>query len=77
MNRERRTKLGKAVSHLESASSIVEEVLFDEEDSFDNYPENLRENTERGIKMESSIEDMEEAPDCKDKLIYNVNNAGE
>ena len=62
MNKERRSKLSKALAFLSNAEQIVDGVLEEEIGTIDNMPENL-ENSERYQKMESAIENLEEAID--------------
>ena len=60
MNKERRKKLQEAIGHLETASSIVEDVSMEEQFAHDNLPEQIQW-TERGEKMEEVISNLEEA----------------
>ena len=47
MNKQRRKYLAEAVSKLEEAMSIVEDVRGEEEDAFYNLPESLQESEHR------------------------------
>lgn len=60
MNNQRRNRLTDAISLLERASDIVEDVKSDEESALDNMPENL-EGSERYEKMESAVESLDDA----------------
>lgn len=62
MNNKRRTQLERALSILSNASSILEDVLDAEQDSMDNYPENLQ-STDRFERMEQAVDSLGEALD--------------
>lgn len=62
MNKKRRALLNSAVGLLENASSIIEGVMDDEQDSYDNMPENLQE-SENCRKMEDAIDGLQDAID--------------
>lgn len=74
MNNARRSILRQAASLLSSASLMVSKVKDDEENSLDNMPENLQD-SERCAKMEDVIELLEEAGNCIDSAIENINEA--
>lgn len=60
MNNKRRERLQAAVSHLEIANEIVEEVKNEEQDCLDNMPENLQ-SSERYEIMENAIDYLDDA----------------
>lgn len=60
MNQKRRDKLKEAVSLLERAYNIVADIAEEESDALDNMPENLQ-SSDRYEKMESAIDELEEA----------------
>ena len=74
MNNARRNTLRQAASLLRSASTMVSKVKNDEENSLDNMPENLQD-SERCAKMEDVIDLLEEASNCIDSAIENINEA--
>ena len=51
MNAERRKRLTDAISYINRAVQIIEDVRDDEQDSFDNLPESLQ-SGDRGMLME-------------------------
>ena len=57
MNRKRRDKLKNAAKLIGEASMIIDSVCSEEEDSMDNYPENLQ-GTETYERMEGSVDIM-------------------
>ena len=69
MNAGRRKKLTVAIDHLREASSIVDRIKDEEQDSLDNMPENLQE-SER-------YSNMEEAVDALDDALVSINEAFE
>lgn len=62
MNDKRRKKLKVAMLHIDTASQIIEDATFDEQDCLDNIPDNLQE-SDAGIKMEDAISALEDASD--------------
>lgn len=72
MNKERRNRLGVAVSYVEMAKNIVKEVRDEEEMAFDNLPENLQ-YSNRGCDMEDKVTDMEDIIDDLDDVISSIN----
>ena len=74
MNNKRRQELKKAVTLLNEANNIVDRVLDEERDCFDNLPENFQE-SDRGIKMEESADCLESAINNIDEAINCVDNA--
>lgn len=74
MNEKRRGKLRTAVSMLERASSIISDVLDEEEEVLDNIPENLQ-GSERYEKIEDTCVNLYDASEDLDSVIENINNA--
>lgn len=77
MNKQDRSVLEKAIHHLNEAKSLVEEIKYSEESKFDNLPDGLKE-SEKGMRLETGIEMLEEAIDnissseaCVDMAISN------
>lgn len=60
MNKQRRKLISENVNLLEHIKSNIENVLFDEELSFDSMPENLQ-GSLRGEESENAIEILNEA----------------
>lgn len=60
MNKKRRERVLKAVNSLEEISTIVEEILDEEQDAYDNMPENLL-SSMRAEESEEAIETLDEA----------------
>ena len=62
MNRRGREQINEALSLFRRGASIIERVRDREQDSVDNYPENLQ-GTRRFEKMETSLECLDNAAD--------------
>lgn len=69
MNKDRRAKIAKIISEIESVKEILQNVLSDEQDSFDNMPENLQ--------SSMRAEESEEAIDCMENAIEMLESAVE
>lgn len=76
MNDDRRKRIDEAMEHISAAREILDAVIAEEQEAFDNLPEGLQ-NSERGQKMEetvgslysvhSDLEDMESLlGECKE-----------
>lgn len=76
INDDRRKRIDEAMEHLSAAREILDTVIAEEQEAFDNLPEGLQ-NSERGQKMEetvgslysvhSDLEDMEDLlGECKE-----------
>ena len=72
MNNERRKKIKKIISDLESSKMLLEDVLVDEESSFDNMPEGLQ-YSEKGEASQEAIDLMNEAVEGFEEVIDNLN----
>lgn len=62
MNNTRRKTLKQAVTLLENANNIIESVLDEEQDSYDNLPEGLMD-SDRGTQMEENIDTLSNIQD--------------
>ena len=71
MNKKRRALLNSAVGLLGNASNIIEGVIDDEQDSYDNMPENLQE-SENCHKMEDAIDGLQDAVDYIENAIDRI-----
>ena len=77
MNKSRRKISKKAIGMLEMGDSIdevlnlLEDVLYDEEDAYDNIPENLQ-GSWRAMESEDAIDTLNDASD----LLTDIQNAG-
>ena len=60
MNKKRRIQIEEAVSKINLALSLVQDVLDEESESYENMTEGLR-RTENGIISEEAIENLETA----------------
>ena len=72
MNKERRSKISKIISDIETIKSKLQDVLSDEEFAFDNMPENLQ-SSMRGEESEEAIECMNEAIESLDEALDQLN----
>lgn len=67
MNKERRSKIAKALELIDNAKTILEEVKDEEESCYDNLPDNLRE-SEKGETMQENVNDLNECIDYLDDM---------
>jgi hypothetical protein len=67
MNNKRREKLAKAFDLLQDGRNLIEEVLEEEQEVFDNLPENLQ-NSEKGETLESNVELLQDLFDELDNM---------
>lgn len=72
MNKKRRGNLKQALDLINAAGDIIQNALYEEQDSLDNLPENLME-SDRYSKMESTVDELEQAID----YIENIKNSVE
>ena len=71
MNKARRKAIAEVRDILESATSNLEVIRDEEQESFDNLPEGIQE-SERGEKMSECIEYLEEAIENLGEAIDNL-----
>jgi hypothetical protein len=71
MNKHKRIRLTKAISHLETGACIIEEVMEEEESSYENLPDSLK-FSENGEKMQDNVDKLSEAHDEIINVIENV-----
>ena len=77
MNAQRRKSLEKVEALIAEARSLLEEVVTEEKDAYDNMPESLQ-NSERGETMYdnlSQLEDMVANLEEAEDTLVNVRNA--
>lgn len=60
-----------SVEMLRTAYGMIDNILSEEQDSYDNIPENLQE-SERGLEMENNIDVMEGVLSDIDDVIDNI-----
>lgn len=71
MNNKRRKQIGLAIEKIEEASNILQEVLDDEEEAFDNMPENLQ-GSIRGEESQEAIDLLGSSIDNLEDLINDL-----
>lgn len=71
MNKNRRKAIAEVRDILESATSSLEVIRDEEQESFDNLPEGIQE-SERGERMSECIECLEAAIDNLSEAIDNL-----
>ena len=74
MNDRRRASLRSATEYLRRAQTMIAEAASQEQDCLDNLPESL-EGTDRYEKMESAVENLEEAQEELDSVLDHLQNA--
>ena len=74
MNDNRRKKLETVSSKLDELKMSLQDVVNDEQYSFDNLPEQFQEG-ERGEKMEEAISNLEDAIDYIDSAMESISEA--
>lgn len=72
MNKERRKRLNMVVDSLVDNQSILESVMEDESDVYENMPDGLKE-SDRGCTMEENIETLDEIVSDISELIDKIN----
>lgn len=72
MNKQRRNKLDKAISYIEEAKCVIQNVKSEEEFAYDNLPENLQ-YSNRGCQMEENIDNMDEIIDNIEEILSSIN----
>lgn len=75
MNKERRQKLGKAQALLAQARDLIDEVLGDEQEAFDNMPESLQE-SDKGEEMSEGLAALEEMPEALEEIEGQLDDLG-
>ena len=73
MNKDRRTKIAKIISEIESVKEILQNVLSDEQYCFDNMPENLQ-SSMRAEESEEAIDCMENAIEMLESAVEELEN---
>ena len=73
MNKDRRAKIAKIINEIEAAKEILQSVLSDEQDSFDNMPENLQSSI-RAEESEEAIDSMENAIEMLESAVEELGN---
>lgn len=76
MNATDRKQLDKALSMIEDARTIIEEIKDGEQYKFDNLTEGLQQ-TERGQKFEENVSTLDDAITELENAIDNINSATE
>ena len=74
MNKMRRELLGNALCLLERVSDTVSQVLYDEQDSLDNTPENFQ-YTDRYENAEEAVSHLEDAEELLHQAIEQIETA--
>ena len=71
MNKDRRNQLMLWCHKAEELKDDLESILWDEQNSYDNIPENLQYST-RATESEQAIDDLEDAVDILNEAIEKV-----
>lgn len=73
MNKDRRAKIARIIKEIEAVKEVLQNVLSDEQDSFDNMPENLQ-SSMRAETSEEAIETMENAIEMLEDAVGELEN---
>lgn len=76
MNKQKRKRIGEAVTLIEQAKDIIEEVSGDEEETFENLPESLQYG-ERGEAMQTAVDNMQTAVGSLEEAVNSLEEAAE
>lgn len=74
MNNPRRKALNKIKEQIEDLKCLLEELLIEEEDYLNNFPENLQ-GSERYEKTEKNVSALENAVSSLEEAIDNIDTA--
>jgi hypothetical protein len=72
MNAQGRKEIAKYIASLKEIKSKLESMKDDEEEKYDNMPEGLQD-SERGEKMQESIDALDNACTCLEDTIDSLN----
>ena len=73
MNANRRKRLNEVAVKLRELTEVVNEIGGEEQEAFDNMPEQLQE-SERGEKMEDTINELEDISDLLEDAVSSIEN---
>jgi hypothetical protein len=68
MNKQRRQRIAKALDLLAQAHELVDTVLSEESEAYENMPEGLQQ-SERGAQMEAAVDALNEASNSLDEAV--------
>ena len=74
MNQDRRNQIDEAASMLQDALAIIQQLAYEEQESFDNMPESLQQ-SDRGTASEAAAEELEDAAGNLQYVIDGIENA--
>lgn len=74
MNKKRRSEIATNLRSLVMIKNNFESILFDEQNSYDNIPENLQ-NSDRAFESEEAIDCLDNAVDYIETAIDNLSDA--
>lgn len=74
MNKEGRKRLSDLLSKIEEIEGEISTIKDEEQDKFDNLPEGLQA-SDKGTQIEETIGYLEEAENCLQELMSNIDNA--
>lgn len=76
MNNARRKQINEAIDALDAILTVIESILDDEQEAFNNTPESLQ-SSERGERAQEAINSLEYARDNITQSIDDLNTASE
>lgn len=76
MNKQNRKDLSRAIKLISEAKTILDSVMEEEQEKFDNMPENLQE-SEKAFCFEQNVSDLESAIDELEGSMDHINETSE
>ena len=71
MNKERRKQIAEAVEHLRTAWELIESVMDEEQEAYDNLSDGLQ-CSERGTTLEENIDTLSDALDNISEVVDEI-----
>ena len=76
MNKERRNRIQKVISQLETLKDEISDIGMEEDEAYNNLPEGIQD-SDRGEAMEEAVSNLELASDTFDDIIAYLNEAAQ
>lgn len=76
MNKERRNRIQKVISQLETLKDEISDIGMEEDEAYNNLPEGIQD-SDRGEAMQDAVSNLELASDTFDDIIDYLNEAAQ